>query len=338
VRGSGRSSPGSARATETTDATADAHGPDLIPPGDSEEFDRVVASFGETTGPDALRAAAADLTLTADELARIERLASLLKPTPRALKRFANVYVLLKSLGRGRGWPVPEEGRIALLVALAMGMPELTTALHALLGPGQPTLRPGALPARLHSAAVARQRERLDRWLSEHPEWKEVDLQGLGQWVEPILRFTFARVEHEPDAAPMEAACQRRRQADVQLGLRRFAQPATPGTDVVEELRGHPRRVVGERVVQNLAQIVDLSVQPDRHRCLVKVVAHRAQHEEAVMNLPIRDGIDLQIFGADQDHRQTVPSRQKQTVPTASGSGIWGLEQRRSGMLDGWIR
>ena len=54
VRGSGRSSPGSARATETTDATADAHDPDLIPPGDSEEFDRVVASFGETTGPDAL--------------------------------------------------------------------------------------------------------------------------------------------------------------------------------------------------------------------------------------------------------------------------------------------
>jgi hypothetical protein len=102
VRGSGRSSPGSARATETTDATADAHDPDLIPPGDSEEFDRVVASFGETTGPDALRAAAADLTLTADELARIERLASLLKPTPRALKRFANVYMLLKSLGRGR--------------------------------------------------------------------------------------------------------------------------------------------------------------------------------------------------------------------------------------------
>ena len=29
-----------------------------------------------------------------------------------------------------------------------------------------------------------------------------VDLQGLGHWVEPILRFTFARVEHESNVEP----------------------------------------------------------------------------------------------------------------------------------------
>lgn len=110
----------------------------LVPPGDQLEFDRVVASFGETAIRDRLRQAAADLTLTAAELARIEDLASLLHPTPRALKRFANVYLLLKSLGRGRGWTVPNDGRVALLLALVTTMPELTAELHPLLGADTP--------------------------------------------------------------------------------------------------------------------------------------------------------------------------------------------------------
>ena len=103
------------RASDALATTTGVDEPGLIPPGDREEFDRVVASFEETAAPDRLRAAAADLTLTADELTRIEQLAPLLDPTPRALKRFANIYMLLKSLGRGRGWAVPDDGRIALL-------------------------------------------------------------------------------------------------------------------------------------------------------------------------------------------------------------------------------
>jgi len=73
-------------------------------------------------------------------------------------------------------------------------------------------------------------------------------------------------------------------------------------------------------------------------RVLSRYAHDHCGEDPSLIHTRAGDGIDLQIFDADQDHRQTVPSRRQQTVPIASGSGIWGLEQWRSGMLDGWIR
>jgi hypothetical protein len=179
-------------AAPTTVTAADTS---LVPPTDWVEFDRIVRSFAETAVPDRLRVTAADLSLSATELARIEELAPLLDATPRALKRFANVYLLLRSVGRGRGWDVPDDGRLALLLALVSAMPELVGALGGRRIAEGPPLPLGALPTDLPSEEARDQRRRLGAWLADHPDWKQVDLQGLGGWVEPVLRFTFGRLD-----------------------------------------------------------------------------------------------------------------------------------------------
>lgn len=161
---------------------------------DLPEFTRLVESFGVTDLAERPWLEAAKLTVTGSELGLIEDISALISTTPRAVKRFTNVYLLLKSVGRSRGWPVPKQGQVAMLLAIATGLPDLASELLPSLAAVQPcTLRRALVDAASGDAANA-QLTRLNAWLAKHPAWYDVALAGMDRWVDLILRFRFDRV------------------------------------------------------------------------------------------------------------------------------------------------
>lgn len=109
------------------------------------------------------------------------------------MKRFINVYLLLKSMGHSRGWPMPEQGQVAVLLAITTGLPDLASELLPSLAATQPcTLRTALVDAASGDATHA-QLTRLNAWLAKHPAWYDVALAGMDRWVDLILRFRFDR-------------------------------------------------------------------------------------------------------------------------------------------------
>jgi hypothetical protein len=187
-------------------------------------FTQLVRSFEDTAPTETSWLEAAKLTVTATELDLIEQVSSLISATPRAVKRFTNIYLLLKSMGRGRGWPIPEHGQLALLLAIAHGLPKLADHLLpslATAGPDQRTLRallalpddPAAnepsekhdKPSEEHTQPSEKhdkpseEHAKLNAWLDAHPGWLDVPLSDADRWIELIFRFRFGR---EPATRP----------------------------------------------------------------------------------------------------------------------------------------
>ncbi|MGH4016246.1 MAG: P-loop NTPase fold protein [Pseudonocardiaceae bacterium] len=160
---------------------------------DLPEFTRLVESFTGTDQAEQPWLEAAKLTVTGPELRLIEDISPLIGATPRAVKRFINVYLLLKSVGRGRGWPLPEHGQVAVLLAIATGLPELADELLPNLAAAEPLTLGTVLPATASGKAAGTQLARLNTWLDAHPTWRDVAVGGMDRWVELILRFRFDR-------------------------------------------------------------------------------------------------------------------------------------------------
>lgn len=91
------------------------------------------------------------------------------------MKRFVNVYLLLKSVGRSRGWPLPEQGQVAVLLAIATGLPELAGELLPSLAAAQPQTLLSALVDLVGGEAATAQLARL----THHPTWHDVTLAGM---------------------------------------------------------------------------------------------------------------------------------------------------------------
>jgi hypothetical protein len=165
-------------------------------------FTQLVRSFAVTAPTETSWLEAAKLTVTRTELDHIEQIAALITATPRAVKRFVNVYLLLRSVGRGRGWPTPEGGQLVLLLAIATGLPALADELLprlATVEPDQCTLRKllnnetNGTAAEQTNGTATEQQARLTRWLAGHATWNDLPLAGTHCWVELILRFRFGR-------------------------------------------------------------------------------------------------------------------------------------------------
>lgn len=161
-----------------------------VPETDLPAFVELVESFDVTDPTEQPWLEAARLTVSGGELGLIEQITPLIGATPRAVKRFVNVYLLLRAMGRGRGWVLPEQGQVAVLLAIATDLPALADAMFPHLV-AIPTLR--AVLGATAKGKAADQRARLDRWLTEHPDWQHVDLSGMGGWADLILRFRFHR-------------------------------------------------------------------------------------------------------------------------------------------------
>jgi hypothetical protein len=182
-------------------ATGDSEGPATetdLSDADLPEFTRLVGSFSVTDPAELPWLQATKLTVTGPELGLIEGISGLIGATPRAVKRFINIYLLLTSVGRSRGWPLPEQGQVAVLLAIATGLSDLAGELlpRVVATPPQ-TLRTVLVDTAGGDAATAQQ-ARLNAWLTEHPLWYDVALAGTDRWVDLILRFRFAVSSSSP--------------------------------------------------------------------------------------------------------------------------------------------
>ncbi|MGH3822760.1 MAG: P-loop NTPase fold protein [Pseudonocardiaceae bacterium] len=182
--------------------TGDGAGPAIeadLSDTDLPELTRLVGSFGVIDFAEMPQPQAARLTVTGAELALIEDLSPLIGATPRAVKRFINVYLLLTSMGRSRGWSLPERGQVAMLLAIATGLPDLAGALlpSLVVTAESVTLRAASIDTgsidTAGQEATRAQLARLNAWLAEHPIWCDVDLSGTRGWIDLILRFRFNR-------------------------------------------------------------------------------------------------------------------------------------------------
>jgi hypothetical protein len=142
---------------------------------DLKAFHEVVASFAVTEDRARAGADTVDLTVSAEEIDQIEDVAELVGTTPRAVKRFVNVYLLLRSMGTARGWQVPEHGLLVVLLAISSGLPKAFAEV-------QGALRLGDI-----------RHEAFQTWLQARPGKAEQSLRGLSDWTDLITRFRFAR-------------------------------------------------------------------------------------------------------------------------------------------------
>jgi hypothetical protein len=144
------------------------------------------------SGPPLLDVAA--LTVTRDELTFLDSLAPLMGDTPRSVKRFVNVYQLVKILRRGRsvsdGFP-PDEQLTAFLLAVAEGLPELGWRLFDEVADGVAKTPLSMLlnapvfmqcPAELKCAK---------EWLARNPIWNAVPADRIADLATDVGRFLF---------------------------------------------------------------------------------------------------------------------------------------------------
>ena len=132
------------------------------------------------------------LVLTPSDLAFFESLAPLLGDTPRRIKRFVNICQLLFALAP----PLPpdspfpsERAIVSLIAAISEGLPTVAShLLPELQAPSQVTLADFLASC---SGTAEDERDRLNTWLADHPDWRSVQLQRLDIRLDMIRRLRF---------------------------------------------------------------------------------------------------------------------------------------------------
>jgi len=166
---------------------------DVVVQTDLLAFRALVDSFHDTEGRRA-SADAVDLCITTDELSQVEDVADLLGRTPRAVKRFVNVYLLLKSMGIGRGWTMPAGGQLVVLLAIANGLPRFAAVVLPVLAAAEPGRTLGdLLPRPAPDDPWAAEYEMFRRWLDAVPGRHTMEPSGLCAWTDLVVRFRFTR-------------------------------------------------------------------------------------------------------------------------------------------------
>jgi hypothetical protein len=145
-------------------------------------------------------------------------LAPLLGESPRAVKRFVNVYRLVKALEepRSSGFtsdrPFSDHQLVLFLLAVLTGLPDIAPRVWTGIRHPQPGLEKlGPLARRIEEVAAPgderEQAHRLVGWLSQGPvmggHWDTMHVSSLADWQPSIGRFTFGS---EIAEAPLPAA------------------------------------------------------------------------------------------------------------------------------------
>ncbi|SDW57729.1 KAP family P-loop domain-containing protein [Amycolatopsis xylanica] len=155
-----------------------------LQPADFAVFAQRVASLSGARRDETSGLTATGLTLTARELKGVEDAAGLLGDTPRAIKRFVNTYLLVKSMSVARGWSIPDDRQLAVLIALVTWHPGVVEDLLSRITPEDGTLG---------KALADRPIPVLERWIAEKPDRAELDLAPFRDWIELVARFRFSR-------------------------------------------------------------------------------------------------------------------------------------------------
>jgi hypothetical protein len=160
-----------------------------VPETDADEFTRVVQSFSDTSSTRQALSDAVNLTVSDDELAQAQEVAPLIGSTPRAVKRFVNVYLLVKSIGAGHGWHPPRDGALMHWLAVTTGLPLLADAIFPALVHNSP------LPEPSEEDPCYDEYRTFTTWLNG----RSLGRDGLHEWLDLMYRFRFpeGRSGHE---------------------------------------------------------------------------------------------------------------------------------------------
>jgi hypothetical protein len=160
----------------------------------NEEANVLAEMIAPRSAPPLVSATA--LTVSRDELASLDRLAPLMGHTPRSIKRFVNVYQLVKILNLRRtpaaSGPPTDDEIAAFLLAVAEGLPGIGWRLLDEVAE-DPAM---ALPDILERPTFAAHRseiERLKDWLEDNrnADWKLVTGERLAEVAVDVRRFLF---------------------------------------------------------------------------------------------------------------------------------------------------
>lgn len=155
----------------------------------------LVQSLFEKDQEDQIQQLVEALTLTRDELTHIETLAPLLGDTPRAIKRFTNIYQLLKVLEKEKNPGAAAAAdpatfrRLAFMLAISNGLPTLAEAINERLitSQGSATLLDEVEKLRSdYPSGVAL----IADWLTENPD-DNMKLGVIRPIAEAVSRFSF---------------------------------------------------------------------------------------------------------------------------------------------------
>ena len=135
--------------------------------------------------------AAQSLSMVTRELAFMEEVGALLGSTPRSLKRFVNVYLLVKAIalseGGGDKFLAREDHApyqvVIVLLALSTGLRDVAAQLFLAIDDPPPNwkLKMAAPPDSV-----------LEHWLTAgHGTWGDLDADALRPWAEHARRFSF---------------------------------------------------------------------------------------------------------------------------------------------------
>ncbi|MEU5695592.1 P-loop NTPase fold protein [Actinosynnema sp. NPDC020468] len=153
----------------------------VAPDGDLGESDMtslydVISSWSAAERWNRPERQVADLVVSAEEAAMVEEVADLIGPTPRAVKRFVNVYLLIRAIGIARGLPVPDGGDLVVLLAVVKRFPAVA----------------GFAGTATTVSAVGEHMPEVRQWVETHLELGAVPL-GPVEWLRLADRFRFTR-------------------------------------------------------------------------------------------------------------------------------------------------
>jgi hypothetical protein len=185
---SGGSSDGTAGASEEA--------PDV-----EQDLDALVKAMYDRTSQSPAWLKAATLAVTPEEMTFIEGLAPLLGTTPRSVKRFVNVFQLVKTIAQAHG-PVSQESveRLLFLLAVSTGPPETARQLFAAIEQATESRTLATVSKSLTN------RDAIEVWLKAHPAWRRLHVIDLQPWLEPVRRFWFRAAQAAPATAPVPPA------------------------------------------------------------------------------------------------------------------------------------
>lgn len=153
------------------------------------EFDNVIGSLFRSSQEVVPWLAAARQTITRSELERMEALTALLGSTPRSVKRFVNVYQLVKGIAASRVAEL-ETDQLLSLLALTTGAPAASRVILDLIGES-PQLTLGQLAGQVE-AKHPLVHERLRAWFATCPSEEQRQLSSFADCVPYVRRFTFS--------------------------------------------------------------------------------------------------------------------------------------------------
>ncbi len=152
-----------------------------------------------TAGRDEPQLHPQSLEITPDELAFMESLAPLLGDSPRAVKRFVNVYRLMKSLAVGEddafltGSPRASYQLVLFLLAVVTGLPGISAELFgALRGPAATTMTITAFAISMEATNPS-EAGALKAWAAapDNAAWSTLRFAELEPWSKQLARFSF---------------------------------------------------------------------------------------------------------------------------------------------------